>query len=146
MNTKIKIIAVAIGAAMLLFAAYAIGVHSPANAPGLSQMPAASTDINGTSTTGTVPVIREFSAVLPSSSSAATSLPVNGSLDPAVASPAGTYAASRTTTTTESSPQIAYRAAVVRRVRHEAPGNIHVSRALKHVVGFTAEFPFRLRP
>jgi hypothetical protein len=36
-------------------------------------------------------------------------------------------------------------ATIYRRVRHEKPGNIHVARAVKHTIGFTAALPKRLR-
>jgi hypothetical protein len=34
---------------------------------------------------------------------------------------------------------------IQRRVKHEKPGNVHVGRAVKHTVGFTANLPKRLR-
>jgi hypothetical protein len=43
-------------------------------------------------------------------------------------------------------PSSVHRVYVQRRVRNEKPGNIHVVRALKHTIAFTAKFPFRLRP
>ena len=55
-----------------------------------------------------------------------------------------------TTTTTEKTAYVqpstaAHRVYVYRRVRYEKPGNIHVVRAMKHTIGFTANLPGRLR-
>ena len=38
-----------------------------------------------------------------------------------------------------------HRAYIYQRVRNEAPGNIHVVRAMKHTLAFAVKFPFRLR-
>jgi hypothetical protein len=67
-----------------------------------------------------------------------------------VAAPETPVAERTVTTTTEKTayvpPSTTYhRAYVYQRVRNEAPGNIHVARALKHTLAFSVKFPFRLR-
>ena len=62
--------------------------------------------------------------------------------------PASSVTERVTTTTTKTAfvqPSTVHHVYVRQRVRYEEPGNIHVVRALKHTIAFTAKFPFRLR-
>lgn len=65
----------------------------------------------------------------------------------ATSAPATEQTVTTTTTKTAYVPPSTsvHRAYVYERVRHEAPGNIHVLRGLKHTLAFTVKFPFRLR-
>jgi hypothetical protein len=103
------------------------------------------------------------SGVAPTNTSSSASAPTGGPFTNGTQSgiplraQSGTYAPvstapateTTTTTTTEKTAYVpastVHQAYIRERVRNEAPGNIHVFRALKHTLAFTAKFPFRLR-